>query len=104
MNSQYVTVVYVTSYGGICSCAPSNAFLYTERFKISPQIVLNGKFGVTAAPVFLDNVACDGGEKTLLDCPRGSRLGLISESCACTTFEDCVEDFGVICPGLLTYT
>ena len=67
----------------------------------TPHQVLNGMFGTTSAPVFLENVACDGGEQTLLDCPRGSRLGLISESCACTTFEDCVEDLGIICPGLL---
>ena len=51
--------------------------------------------------MFLDNVACDGGEKTLLDCPRGSRIGLISDGCACNTFEDCVDDLGVMCPGLL---
>ena len=77
-------------------------FHLSERFRIgTPRQVLNGIFGLTAAPVFLDNFACDGVERTLLDCPRGSRLGLISESCACTTFEDCVEDLGVICPGLL---
>ena len=51
--------------------------------------------------MFLDNVACDGGEQTLLDCSSGSRIGLISDGCACTTFEDCVEDLGVMCPGLL---
>ena len=51
--------------------------------------------------MFLDNLACDGGEQTLIDCPRGSRLGLITEDCTCTTFPDCVEDLGVLCPGLL---
>ena len=76
--------------------------IFTVHLRIgTPHQVLNGTFGMTSASVFLDNLACDGGEKTLLDCPRGSRLGLISESCACTTFSDCVEDLGVICPGLL---
>ena len=87
---------WVWSHISYCS------FHLSEHLRIgTPHQVLNGTFGVTAAPVFLDNVACDGGEQTLLDCPRGSRLGLISESCACATFENCVEDLGVMCPGLL---
>ena len=61
---------------------------------------MNGAFGVTSAPVFLNNLACDGHEQTLLDCPKGSRLGLIDDSCTCTIQEDCVEDLGIICPGL----
>ena len=55
---------------------------------------------MTSAPVFLNNLACDGHEQTLLDCQKGSRLGLIDDTCICTTQEDCVEDLGIMCPGL----
>lgn len=76
-------------------------FYLTETIRIgTPQAVVNGEFGVTSAPVFLNNIACDGREQTLLDCQKGSRLGLIDDTCICTTQEDCVEDLGIICPGL----
>ena len=76
-------------------------FYLTEKIRITaPQPVVNGEFGVTSAPVFLNNIACDGHEQTLLDCKKGSRLGLIDDTCTCTTQEDCVEDLGVKCPGL----
>lgn len=74
----------------------------TEHIRLNaPRAVLNGQFGVTSAPVFLDNIACNGEEKTLLDCTRSSPLGLIGDSCVCTTQDDCVEDLGIICPGLI---
>lgn len=65
-----------------------------ERF----ERFLKGEFGEVSAPVFLDKVACDRMEQTLLECPRSTQLGLIEDSCACA---GCAEDLGVRCPGIL---
>ena len=100
MVDTYATTIFCSVHGLFNGTLP--LFSATVHFRIgTPHQVLNGTFGTTSAPVFLDSVACKGSEKTLLDCRTGSRLGFITEDCTCTTFSDCVEDLGVVCPGLL---
>ena len=75
----------------------------TADYRISDlEPVLDGTFGETHAPVFLDGVGCKGMERKLVDCDRYPRLGFIDERCACNE-ENCVEDLGVRCPGKYCY-
>ena len=59
----------------------------------SPIALSDGRFGDTNAPVFLDNVVCEGSEARLLDCRISEgHLGLIDDTCGL--------DLDIICPGM----
>ena len=58
-----------------------------------PMVLSDGRFGDANAPVFFDNVVCNGREARLLDCRISEgHLGLIDELCG--------PDLGIICPGM----
>ena len=54
---------------------------------------LNAFFGPGVGPIFLDQVACNGNEESLLDCPSSG----LEEVGSCTH----AQDAGVVCgpPG-----
>ena len=64
------------------------------------MIVADG-FGDAQAPIFLEQTWCEGREASLLDCPRGSALGVTS----CTHSMDvAVRCFGETVDEFLTAT
>ena len=55
------------------------------------QLFAGAYFGQGSGPIFLDDVNCDGSEKTLISCSTGSPIG--QHNC------NHGEDAGVRCPG-----
>ena len=55
-----------------------------------------GVFGEGFGRVHLDNLACNGSENRLQDCPHS-----VFEEVSCQNFE---SDVGVICPGMYMYS
>ena len=55
-------------------------------------------FGAGTGPIFLDQVACEGGESAFLPCDRNSLIGIVRE-------QRCghADDAGVVCPGMRGY-
>ena len=61
--------------------------------ELNGTVKLNAFFGPGVGPIFLDQVACNGNEESLLDCPSGG----LEEVGSCTHSQDA----GVVCgpPG-----
>ena len=55
------------------------------------QALMGAYFGEGSGPVLLDDVSCDGSEKTLISCLTGGPIG--QNNC------NHDEDAGVRCPG-----